>query len=59
MERSKLKTEAPAVFVLNTLAYAGITVRKPVESKKGMIFEIDKSQKADAFAVLKKKERLL
>ncbi len=55
MERSKLKTEAPAVFVLNTLAYAGITVRKPVESKKGMIFEIDKSQKADAFAVLKKK----
>jgi len=55
MERARLTTEAPPVFVLNALANAGIGVKKPMFPKNGLTFEIDQAQKKDALAVLHKK----
>lgn len=55
MERSKLKTQAPPVFVINALSYADVAVMKPAVGKKEMTFEIDRAQKKNALDVLKKK----
>lgn len=55
MERTKIKAQAPPIFVINALNGGDIGLFKPAIEKNILIFDIDKRQKLAAGTLLDKK----
>lgn len=55
MEKTRIRAEAPPIFVINALNAQDVRLIKPVQDGNKLIFEIDKRQKESAFKIMDKK----
>lgn len=55
MEKTKLKTESPPVFVINALNSAGVCMKKIIKDGKKLTFEINRKEKPAAIQTMGKR----